>query len=426
MNNFNRIIFSILLLAFSFNFACAIEQGEVSTDVVVESDVLQDDAQGEVILEPDTLQQEIYEKHKKMFSRKDVYVEKNRESKKEPIVEKSLADKLKKVYKLEVSQTDTPVYLLEDILTYRFKKGIIKDAQLFGAYRGNLNFNFTESDENHTFYDVTAIELGVAGEFKNGWDYKFKTRLAPSDRWSFGQNLISDAYIENDNIKNHALLIGHSKLPIGVEGGQSSSTLLFLNRSQFARTFANSRKLGVRLIGDLDLIDYDFGVYSSDTYFREFFPGVDFTGWIDFKPLGKTKGEYGDLTVGTGLSAGTHHNNYAVGGAYIGYEYKKFLINCEGSIADGYNGQVGLSNKKASGLYTTLGYFVAPKVQLVARYDTFDPNRDVSHDRRNEYSAGINYYLKGQALKFMLNYIFCENVSRADSHRLFFGTQILL
>ena len=139
-----------------------------------------------------------------------------------------------------------------------------------------MNFNFNESEDDDTFYDSTAIELGVDGEFRNGWDYKFKTRLAPSDRWSFGQNLISDAYIQNDNIKNHALLFGHSKLPIGVEGGQSTSTLLFLNRSQFARTFANSRKLGMRLIGDLDLIDYDFGVYSSDTYFREFFTIPEF------------------------------------------------------------------------------------------------------------------------------------------------------
>lgn len=413
-----KVLISILILAYFPLFACAIEQGEV-----VQGEVIQD----EVILETDTLQQEIYEKHKKMFSRKDVIIEKNRDAKKEPvIVDAPLAEKLKKIYKLEVTQTDTSIYLLEDILTFRPKKGIIKDMQFFGAYRGNLNFNFNESEDDDTFYDSTAIELGVEGEFRNGWDYKFKTRLAPSDRWSFGQNLISDAYIQNDNIKNHALLFGHSKLPIGVEGGQSTSTLLFLNRSQFARTFANSRKLGMRLIGDLDLIDYDFGVYSSDTYFREFFPGVDFTGWIDFKPLGKTKGEYGDLTLGTGLSAGTHHNNYAVGGAYIGYEYKDFLINCEGSIADGYNGQVGLSNKKASGLYTTIGYHVTPKVQLVARYDTFDPNRDVGHNRRDEYTAGINYYVKGQALKFMVNYIYCDYDDKVNSHRLFLGTQILL
>ncbi len=380
--------------------------------------------QGEVVLETNTLEDEIYEKHRKMYGRKDVIIEKNRELK--HIEEGSLMSKLKKVYKLEVNQTDTSVYLLEDILTIRPKKGIVKDMQFFGAYRGNMNINMQENEDTDTFYDVTAIETGVEGEFVNKWNYKFKTRLAPSSQWSFWQNLISDMYITNDNIKNHKILIGNSKLPIGVEGGQSSATLLFVNRSQFARTFANSRKMGLRVIGDLDLVDYDFGVYSSDTYFREFMPGVDFTGWVDFKPLGKTQGQYGDLTLGTGISAGTHHTDYAVGGAYFGYEYKKFLINFEGSIADGYNGQRGLSDKKASGFYTTLGYHLTPKVQMVARFDTFDPNRDVENDDRQEYTAGVNYYIKGQALKLMLNYIFCQDRMREDSHRLFIGTQILL
>ena len=63
---------------------------------------------------------------------------------------------------------------------------------------------------------------------------------------------------------------------------------------------------------------------------------------------------------------------------------------------------------------------------LFARYDTFDPNRDVGHNRRDEYTAGVNYYVKGQALKFMVNYIYCDYDDKANSHRLFLGTQILL
>ena len=173
----------------------------------------------EVRLETNTLKEELYNKHRKMYGRKDVIIEKNREL--EHIEEGSLMSKLQKVYKLEVHQTDTPVYLLEDILTVRPKKGFIKDMQLFGAYRGNMNINLADNEDTDTFYDVTAIEAGIEGEFVNGWDYKFKTRLAPSNQWSFWQNLISDMYITNDNIKNHKILIGNSKLPIGVEGGQS-------------------------------------------------------------------------------------------------------------------------------------------------------------------------------------------------------------
>ena len=63
----------------------------------------------------------------------------------------------------------------------------------------------------------------------------------------------------------------------------------------------------------------------------------------------------------------------------------------------------GISSNKAEGLYTTLGYRITPKLQLVGRYDQYRPNLDMSNNMQKEYSAGINYFLKGQALKLILN-----------------------
>jgi hypothetical protein len=60
------------------------------------------------------------------------------------------------------------------------------------------------------------------------------------------------------------------------------------------------------------------------------------------------------------------------------------------------------------------------------RYDEFDPNKSLSGDKRREYTAGINYFIKGQALKFVLNYVFCQNDATRDSHRFVLGTQVLL
>ena len=56
----------------------------------------------------------------------------------------------------------------------------------------------------------------------------------------------------------------------------------------------------------------------------------------------------------------------------------------------------------------------------------FDPNKSISGDKRREYTAGINYFIKGQALKFVLNYVFCQNDATKDSHRFVLGTQVLL
>lgn len=340
--------------------------------------------------------------------------------------EGSLFYKIEKSLKAEVTRTDYSNYLLKDILTVDLDKGPIDRIQFYGKYRGNLSFNFMESDFDGD-YDVTSIDVGMMGQLNPEYktDFKLQFKLTPTSERTFFQNLISDAYIVNTAIPNHQIMIGNSRNQVGVEGGMSTTYVPFILRSQIARTFGNTRAFGVRVIGNYSLVDYSLAANSSDRFFKEFFPGAEFTGWVNLKPLGKTDGRYGKLVVGGGLNAGKRHENYTVGGAYVGWNYKDFMINAEYAIADGYNARV-LSTDKAEGFYTTIGYKLTPKVQFVARFDQFDPNRDVDGDIRREYSAGINYYVIGQGMKILLNYIYCDNQNLEDSHRLMLGTQILL
>ena len=197
-------------------------------------------------------------------------------------------------------------------------------------------------------------------------------------------------------------------------------------RSQISRNFANTRQLGVRVKGNYSLIEYDLGGYSSDVYFKDFFPGAEFSGWVSLKPLGKTGGKYGRLKLGGGFTGGQNEIDYNILGAYASYEYKKLYANFEWGKANGYNGARGLSSNKAEGLYTTVGYRITPKLQVVARYDQYKPNIGKSDEIKREYSGGFNYFIKGQALKVMLNYVFCQNDIAKDSHRIILGTQVLL
>ena len=66
------------------------------------------------------------------------------------------------------------------------------------------------------------------------------------------------------------------------------------------------------------------------------------------------------------------------------------------------------------------------KLQLLVRYDQFDPDRHIANNNKREYTAGFNYFVKGQGFKIMLNYIFCQNDSTKNSHRIILGTQILI
>lgn len=346
-----------------------------------------------------------------------------------PKEEKTLREKLSDVYHLEVEQIDKPNFLLKDVLTKHFDENSIWDrTQLWGGYNGDLGLYFNEDGPTTNHYEFNTINVGYDGFLKdNKADFRIMLNYAPYSSRNVVQNLFADMYVATNAIPHHRVLIGNSRPPVGMEGGAGPFVLPFIARSQISRNFGTVRKLGGRVSGDYSLVDYDFGLYSSDTYFNEFFPGAEFIGWVNFKPLGKTDGKYGKLKIGGGLQGGHRDTNYCVTGAYVGWEYKKLLLNFECANANGYNGPSGVqTDKHASGFYTTLAYRITPKIQALLRYDEFDPNHNISNNNIREYTAGINYFIKGQGLKLILNYVFCQNEASKDSHRILMGTQILL
>lgn len=330
-----------------------------------------------------------------------------------------------KIINKDITRTDVPTFLLKEELTYRYKKGPVSKIQYFGAYRGNLSGLWNSGDYD-TEYNIDTLQVGAIGKFRNTkTDFKISFNPKPKKDLNYMQNFIADAYIVNNNIPHHRVVIGYSRNQIGKEGGTSSYILPFVTRSQIARNFGSTRALGVRLIGDYSLLDYSMAFNSSDRYFRTPFAGPEFTGWINVKPFGKTDGRYGKLVLGGGLNAGHNKTDYTVGSVYVGYKYKKLWTNFEYGIADGYNG-THVSTNKAEGFNYTLGYKINPRLQLIARYDQFDPNRDIANDQRREYTAGVNWFIKGQSLRVILNYIFCDNQNMDDSHRIILGTQFVL
>lgn len=324
------------------------------------------------------------------------------------------------------TQKDTK-YLFEEALTKHFDNSFVESVHLFGYYRAGIE-NEIDSDDDDTRYKFSSLNAGINGKFSDGnTTYEARFRINPQSDYSFFQYLPSNIYIANSSIPHHTVILGNTRPPTGVEGGMSYTNMPFFYKAQISRNFGNVRKVGLRIKGNYDYIDYDLGGYSSDTYFRKFFPGAEFAGWANIKPLGgKNKDKYGELKLGGGITAGQNDTNYFVSGAYAGYEYKNFTADFEWAKANGYNGAKTITTDKAEGFYTTLAYKITPKVQVLARYDQFTPNLNNSSDIRREYSAGINYFIKGQALKLMLNYIYSQKDLYKDSHRILLGTQILL
>ena len=341
----------------------------------------------------------------------------------------TLREKLKTVYKLEIDRYDHPEYLLREPLTYHFKpESKMDNIHVWGAFNAYNDMTINDDGGFKDKVQFNALNIGVDGFLKdNNGDFRIMMGFPVGSQRNYTQTLFSDVYIATNKIPHHRVQIGHFRPQIGMEGGSSAYTLGFLGRSQIARNFGTARRLGGRIKGDYKYIDYDFGLYSSDTFFQNWFSGPEFVGWINLKPLANVdEKKYGKLKIGGGIDAGKREDNFFVTGAYVGYDYKKFSAEFEWANANGYNGYYGHSRKHATGFYTTLGYMITKKLQLLACYDEYTPNKEFSSNKQREMTLGLNYFIKGQALRLILNYAFCQNDVGNDSHKIMLGAQILI
>lgn len=331
-----------------------------------------------------------------------------------------------KIIKSQIRRTDIPSFLLKEDLTFKYAKGPVEQLQFFGGYRGALSSNFTHHDYSTT-YDNMSLETGVYGKFrKPHYNFKVMFKPIPVHGADYFESFLGDLYVVNTRIPHHQIVAGYSRVQNGIEGSVSSFILPFANRSQIARHFGNSRSLNLKLIGNYEYIDYSMSYGSSGRYITSGLPGTEFSGQISVKPFGSQDGKYGKLSIGTGVNVGHHGSNYSVGNVYAAYKHKKFWSTAEAAIADGYNGSKGTSTNKASGYAFTAGWKFNPHLQVIARVDQFDPDRKKAHNNKREYTAGINWFLRGQALKLLLNFVYCENQNTKDSFRIILGTQIML
>lgn len=345
-----------------------------------------------------------------------------------PTFKDKISKGINDVYKLQIENTRVPSVLLKDKLTFNFEKGPVESVHIWTGLKMNMSEDIQENGDNNTTFRMGVINNFIDGKFRGGKEnFRIMLDTTPQNDRPFMQHLFQDLYIDTKRIPHHRILVGNSRPSVGYEGAGSAYTLPFANRSQIARNFGTVRKLGVRVMGNYDFVDYDLGGFSSGTYFSDFFPGGEFDGWVNIKPLAKTNGKYGILKIGGGIATGKRDSiGFTVTSAYVGYEYKKFRIKGEFANANGSNGLSGLTNKHRQGWTVTAYYLINKKLEAIVRYDEFDPDKSIDNNNRREYTAGLSWYIKGQALKLMLNYVFCQNQSAKDSHRIILGAQIAL
>lgn len=334
----------------------------------------------------------------------------------------------------EVSAVSTKG-LLEDTMKMTFEKGPVESIAPWIDYNGAWTGAWTGENYANSTYGINFQDIGINGKFRTNDDPNSGKKTVFRLMYNTGKELVGNTYMQSfmaDNYimrywtKDDQVLVGYSRNAIGIEGGESPFTIPYFARSQISRTYGNVRALGAKAQGQHKLYDYNIGMFSSGRFFKDFFPGPEFVGLVSIKPLGMTDGRYGKLTMGGSLDAGNAESHYVVGGAHMIYEYKRLKASAEYASADGSNGSTGFTSNQSEGYYGTLAYRITPKLQALIRYDVFDPDKNKMNDRRTEYTAGINYFIKGQALKLMLNFVYYTVENGTYGSRIMAGTQLIL
>lgn len=318
--------------------------------------------------------------------------------------------------------------------TFAKKKSIKFNTGPIDELSGELRFKGINSFENiddsmtSTYpFDINAVieSKFYENKFRFFTEYAFTRDTSNLDYEFFGK--FSNLFIETNFSDAHKMRIGTSRAPIGLEGSMSSFSLPLINRAQISRNFGDAIATGVSFLGNSKGFEYNIGGYSSERFTQGFSDGVELIGRIGYQPFYKSEGSYfRDLTFYTGADIGHRQSDYQVYSAAINYEYKKLLMNFEYAYANGSNGDYFVPDKR-QGFFTTLGWNFNPKVQLLLRYDCFDPNVNKSGDFNHEYTVGLNYFIFKQRLKFAVNYVFKDNRAiNSQTGAIYFLTQFYI
>lgn len=205
--------------------------------------------------------------------------------------------------------------------------------------------------------------------------------------------------------------VGQMKYPLTMEGLTPSSQLDFIDRSIItAREYGDRRDIGYLVYGDNKKFDYSFGLFNgSGPNNQDNNDNKDLSGRFVFHASDKIK-------FGTSFYRGPHNrlatdefdvnrNRAGVEFAYTGYPFGVKTEYMQGSD-DGSN---------SGGYYGSVTYSVNSTYQFGVRFEGWDPNHDNSDDETTMMTLGVNYKLKDDAAKIMVNYVLTRDNSASKN-----------
>ncbi len=313
--------------------------------------------------------------------------------------------------------------------------GGLLQVQADAGDRGDSRF--TDGDER--FY-LRRARLTATGRLLEDFDFRLELDLAAGLADSSDLRAqMTDGYLHWDRHPAANLRVGQFKTPFGHEQLYGDPRLLTIERTLVNDRLTLSRQIGAQVGGEVrdGRLSYALGGFNGTGANENFNDNGEllWVGRLAGVPWrGKLMGHDATWSVGAGgyrsedaavgfasdlrfdstpasaerdnLFAGTRRGAGADAQLVIG----PFELWAE-ALAARFEPLSALprATLDAGGWYVQAAHFVLPeRLQVVVKYETFDPDRDRPGDSTDIATLGASYFLKGHDLKVMANYLHVE------------------
>jgi len=298
-----------------------------------------------------------------------------------------------------------------------------KNIQLAGYTQ--VRYQNLEEAGKKSGFDIRRARLDVKGNFSPYFGYRLQSDFAGTTTGAFAKVL--DAYAEVKLADYFNLSIGQQKVALSYENQISDNNSESIDRSQVVEALVartkdvignqNGRDIGIQANGSLfgvnehPLLDYYIGLYNGAgiNVAADNNQSKDVAARLVLHPIkglnlgGSYYNGVGYYLVNT-TDKVSRDKGRTRGGAEFNYAWQNLSL-----YGEYLEGKDNVINK--AGFYVQLGYYlIAQKLQIVGKYDYFDPNKNKANDATTVYTLEINLNFNANA-KLQIAY----NIKREET-----------
>ena len=327
---------------------------------------------------------------------------------------------------------------------------------------GYIQVNFEDGDVSafEGRFGLTALKdrfrlrrarINLTGDFAENFDFKVEGDFENSDGLSSSRTAFeaTDIFINWHQFAEANIKVGQWKAPFGLEQLTPDPSLIIIERSLPTGAITPERQIGVQIWGkpftnvwpeQKDLLTYYAGIFNGNGRNTSVNDNNNFmyVGRLELMPFkDKIFGQDSSLKLG-----GDVLNSRDEKGTNISQSLN-LLVNADGSLSpfvlpgadertawsvdtwfnlgwfdligeyfqEKVNGRTvngmppGFANFTTNGYYVQGSYFLIPKkLQAAIRWEDLNPGQ-MGNDGIHSITGGLNYYIHGDDLKLMINYI---------------------